>query len=213
MSLSVTTEINNLLPLLHADSTANLVHWTDAQLTRWYHDQLIRHAQTTGAFVKRSQVITLVAGQATYPAPTDLLDVMHVAIDGIPLSPSTTTELEALDDGFRTTAATSTSLPSRWYTDKYGANLIGLYPVPAASAGAGSELDIIYHFYPCGLDAAHTNVTIAVPSPIGVLLDLRVLAEAFGCETDGQMPEVAKAASSIADLLNRSTVVYYGPSQ
>ena len=213
MSVSVTTSINNLLPVLHSDSVANLIHWTDAQLTRWYHDYVIRQAQTQGVFVKRSQTITLVAGQATYNAPVDLLDVMHIAIDGVPLIPSNTTELEALDDAFRSTAATALTLPDHWYTDKYGANLIGIYPVPASGAGAGSFLDITYHYYPCSLDVAHVSTAIPVPSVGGVTLELRVLAEAFGCETDGQMPETAKAATQVADLIDQVTMTYYGSAQ
>lgn len=213
MSLNVTTEIAALLPMLHAASLSDLVFWSDAEITRYYHDRLLAHAQQFGVFVARDvTTVTLVQGTATYALPAGLLDVMHVALDGVPLIPATTNELEAEDDLFATTQATLTAPIKRWYSDRIGQNRVGVQPVPAAG-DAGKHLDIIYHGYVCDLDPAHTVTAINVPAPIGVLLKMQVLAECYGAESDGRMPEVARSALGLASLLEQVTAGYYGVSQ
>ena len=217
MSLNVTTMIGHLVPMLHAETTADLIWWTDAQITRWFADFLKRHAEADGVFVLR-HVATLIDGQATYNAPPRHLDTIYVAVDGRPLVASTTTELEGLDDGFRTTAETTGHLTSRWYSDRLGANRIGLYPVPAATFSDGADLEIIYHGFPCNLDEAHTDTAIDVPPAIGDALELAVIAEAYGTESDATMPEVTANLRQVASfssdsLIRRIVQTYWGRAQ
>lgn len=209
MALNVTDLITNLLPVLHAPDRASLVFWTDAQLTRWFKDALIRHAQRFGVFVKRDAItVDLVEGVATYAAPPNLCDVMHISLNGVPLVASSTSRLELLDDAFQTTQGT----PRRWYPDRIGANRIGVYPVPDAAV-AGQTLEIVYHEFPCNLDEAHTNVDVEVPPAVGRLFELQVIGEARGAESDAAMPEVAASARQISGLLEQVVGVYYGEAQ
>jgi hypothetical protein len=237
MSLIVpTTLLNNILPMLHAAGTANLVWWTDGQLHRWFADHVKRHAEAHGVFVLRDATATLVAGTATYDAPADHLDTIHVAItsgasgdDALDLESddslllesgdeillesatvtssaaglvaSSTTELEALDDAYATTQGT----PTRWYPDRIGANMIGLYPVPSAS---GATLEVIYHGFPCDLSSGFFGPAVA-----GNYLELAVFAEAVGCESDGQMVESAANARQVMSLMDEVTQMYYGRTQ
>lgn len=212
MALIVTFMINDLLPMLHAPATNQLIWWTDAELTRWFADALKRHAMRDGTFVLRATQ-QLIAGQADYPAPPRHLDTIHVAVNGRPLIASSTTELEALDESFRTTPETAGHLTSRWYTDRLGANTIGIYPVPATGLSDGGDLEIIYHGFPCNLDEAHTDTRIEVPDGIGEMLELSVLAEAYSCESDAEMPEVAQAARGVVGLIEQVITTYWGRAQ
>lgn len=212
MALIVTQMINNLLPLLHAPALNQLIWWTDAELTRWVADALKRHAMTDGTFVLR-HTQSLFAGQADYAAPPRHLDTIHVAVNGQPLVASSTTELEALDDAFRTTLETTGRLTSRWYADRIGANRIGVYPVPAVGLSDGGDLEIIYHGFPCNLDEAHTDTRIEIPDGVGEMIELAVLGEAYACESDAEMPEVAQSARSVAGLIEQVVHTYWGRAQ
>lgn len=79
MSVSVETVKSNLMPMLHAAGESDLLFWTADQLERWARDWLFRHAQQQGVFVLRDTATTLVAGTATYDAPADHLDTIHVS--------------------------------------------------------------------------------------------------------------------------------------
>lgn len=218
MSTTVTTIISDLLPMLHTDSMANAIWWTDAEITRWVADFLKRHAEQDGVFVLR-HVTSLVAGQAVYDAPPRHLDTMHVSVFGKPLVSSSTTELEALDDTFRTTPETTGNLASRWYPDRIGANKIGIYPVPAAALSDGADLEIIYHGFPCNLDEAHTDTAIDVPAGISDALLLSVLGEAYATESDATMPEVAANLRQVVSMSDPTSLVrriiqsYWGKAQ
>ena len=212
MALIVTTMINNLLPWLHAPSTNQLIWWTDAQLTRWFADALKRHAMADGVFVLR-HTQTLIAAMADYPAPPRHLDTIHVAVNGRPLVASSTTELEALDPAFRTTPETTGHLASRWYADRLGANRIGIYPVPAATFSDGGDLEVIYHGFPCNLDEQHTDTRVEIPDGVGEMIELTVLGEAYGCESDAAMPETAQSARGVAGLIEQVVHAYWGRAQ
>lgn len=218
MSTTVTTVISDLLPMLHTDTMGNAIWWTDAEITRWAADFLKRHAELDGVFVLR-YVTPLFAGRATYDAPPNHLDTMHVSINGRPLISSSTTELEALNDAFRTAAETAGNLSSRWYPDRIGANKIGVYPVPAAALSDGADLEVIYHGFPCNLDEAHTDTAIAIPAGMTDALLLSVLGEAYATESDATMPEVAANLRQIVSLADPTSLIrqiaqsYWGKAQ
>lgn len=180
--------------------------WTTTQLTHWLSDWAKRHAEMHGVFVVRDNTTTLVNGTATYTAPGDHLDTIHVAIDGVPLVASTTTELEALDESFATTVETTAKPASRWYPDRIGQNLIGVYPVPTTGFAAGDTLDVIYHGYIC-------DDPFTAPIFVGDYLELAVVAEAYGCEGDGQMIEVSQSARQVMSLIDEIVSMYFGKAQ
>lgn len=207
---NVVTRITQLLPKLHSDTRANLVAWTDAQLTRLFDDGLREHATRSGAFVKRNfAFVDLIQSVVLYDLPGDLLSVVRVSLNNVSLVPSTTTELEVLDEAFQFTQG----VPTNWYTDREGDNRIGVWPVPNL-ATTGATLDIIYHYYDCSLDEAHVNVAIPTPLITGDLLELRTLAEAYGHESDMAQPEVTQATRQIIkQLYEPGYIKYYGMSQ
>jgi hypothetical protein len=212
--LSVSTLIANLLPGLHSDSLANLVAWTDEELTRIIADALKRLAQEYGVFVIRDITIVLVQGTAVYGAPTRHVSTLHIAIleSGRPLIPSSTKEMELKSSSFATTQA-AVATPIRYsYSDKSGANKIGLVPVPGA-LDAGKHLDVIFHQFPCNLDAAHTDVDIRAPKFVGDWAEAVATSEAYGKESDFQMPETAQSCKTLAMLYEQVIGQLYGVAQ
>lgn len=209
MSVSVNALITNLLGPLHSDSTANLVWWTDPELTRFFDEAVKRLARNFGVFVARdTTTITLVQGTAVYDAPARHISTLYVALDGAPLIAASSSELELLDDAYKTTQGT----PQYWYNDKEGANRIGFYPVPNAAA-AGKHPELIICQFPAELDEAHSNTTIPVPAFEGDYLEAVVLGEAYGKESDARLPETSAAMKQLAKLYEQIFVDLYGEAQ
>ena len=209
MSISVNDLITNLLGPLHSDSTANLVWWTDGELTRFFDEAVKSHARKAGVFVVRDITsITLVQGTAVYDAPARHLDTLYIALDGVPLIASSSSELELLDDSYKTTQG----IPLYWYADKEGANKIGFYPAPNAAA-VGKHPELIINQYPAVLDEAHSNTTIPVPACTGDYLEAVVLGEAYGKESDARLPETSAAMKQLAKLYEQIFDDLYGVSQ
>lgn len=209
LNISVNDLITNILPMLHASSTANLSFTTDAELTRLFDQAVKAHARRHGVFVVRDTAsVTLVQGTAVYSGPARLIAIRHVALAGVPLVASSSSELEMLDDAYKTTQGT----PVYWYADKEGQNKIGVYPVPDAAA-AGLKLDLIIDQYPADLDTGHSNTAIPTPAPIGDFAEAAVVAEVYGKESDGQMPETAAALRGLAALYDQVLSELYGGAQ
>src|SRR5271168_1244737 len=197
-TLSVETLIAEILPLLHTDTAADCIFTSDAELTEEFQNGLKRLGQEYALFVQRDTTsIVFVSGTSIYSVPADYAAAMHVAYQGKLLIPSSTKELEALDDSWQTTEATAQNPVSRWYSDKIGLNNIGFYPTPAA-ADVGLSPEIIFLAYPCNLDDAHESTAINTPTVVGDLLELQVLAESYRKESDFQLPEVADACTQMA---------------
>jgi len=210
MSDSVVTRITALLPMLHSDTRANLVAWDDSFLTREFNDGLREATRTSGLFVAHNDsFINLIQGVIYYMLPSDLLDVIRVALDGVALIPSSTSELEMLSESFQYDQGT----PQYWYLDHGEYHQLGVYPVPNALA-AGSQLDLIYHKSPCAFDEAHTSTTLDAPLILGDMLELRTLTEAYKCESDMQLPEVAQMTTqAIEQLYKPNFLELYGRDQ
>jgi hypothetical protein len=209
MSISVNDLISNLLGPLHSDSAANLVWWTDAELTRFFDEAVKSHARKAGVFIVRDITsITLAQGQAVYDAPARHISTLYVALDGVPLIPSSSSELELLDDAYKTTQGT----PQYWYADKEGANKIGFYPVPNLAA-AGKHPELIINQFPAVLDEAHSTTTIPVPACTGDYLEAVVLGEAYDKESDARMPETANGMKQLAAFIEEIDLKLYGGSQ
>jgi len=194
--------------MLHATSQLDAVWWNDLMLTRYSQDILRLLSQRVAVSVTRDTTsVVTVQGQATYAAPPDFLDTIHIYFKGLPLRPASTQQIERLDSmGFQTTQGT----PLWWYMDKIGENRIGLYPVPDANS-AGTALEIIFHsFLACTL-----TPTSVLNAPIAIqdFLCAALLARAYNDENDSRMLDVANGASKIAQIIHELAENYYGKAQ
>lgn len=214
MSPIVTTLIARIWPVLHAADAADSVFWSDEEITGYFKEALKRLAQRFGMFVARDTTsITFVQGTAVYNQPARHLSTLHVAVEGRPLVASSTSEMESRDSQYETRQVAVGKRIRDWYEDKLsGLNKLGFRPVPNAAI-AGLSPEVIFHQFPCSLDAAHTEVAIDAPAVVGDFLWARVIAEAYGKEGDMQMPEVAQSARAFADLYEGLFSHYWGMAQ
>jgi hypothetical protein len=191
-----------LLPVLHSDTTANLVFWSTAELIQWIDAGVKRLARLAGLFIGRSVDGATAIGTATYPLPSQFLSTRHVSYNGAPLRPANTAELEARDPSFSTTPGT----PARWYQDTLGEATVGLAPVPIAVA----PLWLIYHGWPQTVDIGLVHTTIPLPWCLEGAIELYVIAQAYSKEGDAYAPDIAKHATDIAALYEAAAAGYWG---
>lgn len=212
-ALNATTLISNMLAPLHTDSAANAVFTTDSELTRFLDEALKNLARKFLVFVVRSTTaIDPVQGTVTYNAPSRHICTLHLTLlpDGSaanaqPLTASSTTELEGLDEAYSTTQGT----PEYFYLDRSGINKIGLYPVPNAAA-ADDTIEIIYAEFPATLDEAHPGSDIPTIQTIADMLEADVIRAAYAKESDFALPEVAKNLEGLVNLYNSAIGQYWG---
>jgi hypothetical protein len=202
--------ITNLLPSLHAATRADLgpwadseLPWTEADLIQWMDEALKRLAGLVALFVSRDTSLRTVAGLSTYALPANHVATLHVSVDGVPLRPGNMAELEAREPTFRALAGT----PDHWYEDLIGTATMDLTPVPTV---AGKTLAIVYAGWPDALDVAKTQVLVAAPAPVKGYLALAVLKEAYGRESDMEMPDVSAHSKARMDLFEQIWISYYG---
>lgn len=207
---SVVGRIDNLLPMLHADTRANLPAWSDSFLDREFRDGLREECRTAGVYVKRvNGFVRLRNGFIFYALPDDLLSIVRISIANVALTPSSQPELESLDEGFQYTTGT----PLYWYLDRSEYHQIGFYPVPNAGVD-GVFVDLIYHYAPCEYLEGHVANSAYAPLILGDLLELRTLAEAYAAETDMIMVETAQFARQATEQLYRPNfLTLYGESE
>lgn len=209
MAEDVENRITLITPHLHATSIGQAEFWDDAEITRFFDEQVKEYAKTVQAFVVRDNTsIVLVESQAAYSYPDRAVSIIAIALDGVPLIASTSDEMEALDDDYQTAEGT----PEYWYPDKGGVNSFGLYPVPDGDAD-GKALDCLYHEYSADLDEEHENSVIPVHAVVGDYLELRVLGEAYNKESDGALPESARSARMVATIYSEALMQLLGGSQ
>lgn len=204
-----TTTLNSaLLPFLHASSVADLTFWQMGQIIRYENEGLRRLCSKYGIDILHdSTSITLAQGTATYPAPPDHLSTLHVYLDGLPLRPASTSELERLDPSYQTTQGT----PQKVYEDKISTNRIGLWPVPDGNA-AGKTITVVYHHYICDVDGV-TVTQVNLQQNVQDWLLLSVLSEAYKAEVDVRMPEIEPNAKVVIGLMEQVAEKYWGMAQ
>ena len=202
--------VTNLLPSLHAATRADLgpwadseLPWTEADLIQWMDEALKRLAGLVALFVSRDACARTAAGLSTYALPANHIATLHVSVDGVPLRPGNMAELEARGPTFRTISGT----PDHWYEDLIGTATMDLTPVPTV---AGKTVAIVYAGWPDALDVTKTQTMVAAPAPVKGYLALAVLKEAYGKESDMEMPDVSAHAKSQMDLFEALWLSYYG---
>lgn len=202
-SIDTTQVIDELLPLLHAGSRADLTFWTEADLIQWLDEAVKRLARVACVFVGRSASIRSVDEQATYDLPVRHVSTLHVSYVTTSLRPAGTLELEALDAGYQTGRGT----PARWYQDLQGDATFGLAPVPDTN---DDPIPVIYEGWPPELDGGGQNTLLSAPPPIRGYLAMCVLAAAYGREGECEMPDVAAHCRGRIQMYDQIFQSYYG---
>jgi hypothetical protein len=187
--------LQNLLPDLHSDSIANLTFWTQSQLINFLDESAKQLSRNTMLFVERDTSKTTANGTGTYSLPLRHNDTIHVSYGATPLRPSTTIELEARDQGYRTTPGT----PDHWYEDDMDVTAIALAPVPTAAV----SLPMICSMYPPDLDTGQVNTLLQAPAPVSIYLSFYVLAKAYGKESETEEADLSQHAAAKVALLEQ----------
>lgn len=204
--IDVTQVIDEILPTLHADSRANLHHWTERELLEYVDDCLKRLSRLACVFVGRIGSAVTVEGQATYPLPPRHVATLHVSHFATPLRPSNTTELEARDSDYATTPADENNPIAYWYQDQLAGTAFGVAAVPAV---ADEPLPIIYEGYPPTIELGQPLV--AGPPPLKGYLAMFAIWRAYAKEGESEMPEVAAHCKARCELYETMMRGYYGP--
>jgi hypothetical protein len=201
VSFSVATLITDcVLDALNAADLASLTFWDTTSLYNWADEAAMRASRLAALFVDRDTSVTLTPGTATYTNPDRHVALLHFALAGLRLVPSTTRELMALSDSPDSDSGT----PKRWVTDHKGHDLFRLWPTP----NAGGTLAIVVARYPQAITSGAPTVT--APTVFGDYLALRIIAEARRKEGDGSLPEIADAFDQRAALYEQVFADYWG---
>lgn len=182
-----------MCPDLYSDSYANLVFWSQSELSTFVDQALKRLSRMSPLFVLRSTSISTANGTATYTLPTRHIATLRVTVAGVPQVASSLHELGMLD----ATPETTSGSPTRFYQDKITQDKIGFYKVPTGVATVG----LTYAEYHEDLDQAG-NTTIAAPNVLCDYIETSALAEAKNKESDGATPEVSQHLAQHIGLID-----------
>lgn len=212
MSISIFTILNDLYIYLHATSSADVVWFTDAELTILCNDHFRHLTQNTGLNVQRDDTtIELVDGSSLYDLPADYLSGLEFAFNGLPLRPGSTYELERYDPTL--TQPSTPQFPMKWwYTDKEGVGVVGFFPVPGVNE-EGLNVEVIFHEVICNIDVAHTVTTIPLPAVFGDWAEFQVAADCYGIESPLRAVDIAQGMMGMATLYFDVFQKYWGTAQ
>lgn len=201
--MNTNTLINRLLPQLHATAEANLYATNRAELLEIIDESLKRLARKVLIFVARNTSLQTADETATYTLPERHIATLHVAIEEIGLIASSTSELEALDEAYKTTAGA----PQHWYGDGEGFSKFGLYPVPEGA----DEIEIIEQEMPA--EISELNLSCQMPAVFDDYVQALVLRRVYTKESDIQMPEVAGPLDQLISIYEATLIDLYGKGQ
>lgn len=203
----MTLDLSVLLPVLHATSFANLVFWTEADLYNLADEAGQRLARACGGFVERDASTAIVPGTASYALPARHLSTIHVALGNTVLQPTNAYEREARDPAWE--SDTDDNVTHFLQDAGEGVERIRVFPLPGA--GASGNLAVVHHAYPATISTGQK--TVAAPECLRDYFTFAVMASALGQESEGAMPEVAKWADGVVQLLHDVVRDYWGESQ
>lgn len=193
--------IDRLLPSLGVYKTADLTHWTEAELFEWADEATKRFACKVGSFVVRDTSNAIADDTPQYALPARHVATVHVSLGTAALTVTNREELEALDE---TWTATEDDNPDKWFVEDE--ENLRVYPEPTALS-TGS-LGLITYQYPVEITSAAATVT--APKPLEGYLGWVILAEARRKESDAAMPEVSRVLDSLIQLFEGAAKTYWG---
>jgi hypothetical protein len=190
----------DLYPYLNSQDSADLEHWTDAELLLWLNQGFERLARKAAVFVERNTSVAVVNGTAVYSLPARHLATIHASLGGSPLRASSRAELDARDNGWKTAEGDVTH-----YLHDHGAGLgsIRLYKEPQANG----TLALIRTFTPAALAASGA---VALPDILADHAFVHALGEARRREGDAAMPETAAVCEELRSIYERVAREYWG---
>lgn len=195
--------VNSLPRSLQAANMSELEFWTETELYQWADEAAGRLAREVGCFVEFEE-FPYAAGNAVYDLPERHLSTIWVAAAQFGLTPTTAYELDCLNAQWP-----NVNLPfaDRWLQDGEGVGKIRFYPNPTLDGDAS----IVFHRTPETIDADNTD--LLAPLPVAEFLSWSTLSEARMKESDGAMPEAAKAFGEMAKLWLSIADHYWGEAQ
>ena len=205
MSFSVTDVITGgVLDALNASGIdTDLIFWDSASLYAWADEAAMRASRIAALFVDRDTSVTLVPGTFAYDNPGRHVALLHMAVAGLRLVPSTMRELTSISDA---PDADAGDTPTRWVEDYLGHDVFRVYPTPGETDTA--PVEIVLARYPNAITAGAP--TVAAPLVFGDYLAHRIIAEARRKEGDGGLPEIAEAFDQRSALYEQIFTDYWG---
>ena len=194
---------------LNAAGPADLVFWSEDELTRYADLELSRLTTGLMLFVDEQDVDGF-ANQSTYdlahttddiPQDTGFVSLIHAVWGGTSIAPATVREIEAQDANWATATAAA---PTNWIGDWLASGMIVMYPQPTAAA----TLSVFRQRG--GSSIATGSTKLDAPDALGDLLHLRTLADARSKRGDAWMGEAAQLADQLAGVLEKAFTAYYG---
>lgn len=196
--------VSDILPLLNASGSSDLVWWTVDELFQWFDEAARRIAREAGVFVARDTTVTTVQGQGTYNLPANQIATIQVDLGGFVLRPANVQEIEALDADW----ISAVGSPLRFLQDvPMGEVDLTLHPAPDANA-AGVPIGLVMHVWPPTDDAYHP--LIPAPTVLREYFTFSALAGARSKETKAAMPEVAQWFGQLVGLYEQTIANYWG---
>lgn len=194
--------VSDLIPALHATSTADLVYFSEAGLYRSATDALNRLAQAVRLLIA-AETVSVGAAVNEVVAGTRVVRFLQVRWNGSRLQPSTSLELDALSDSWL--PSDQSVEPERYALDQRVWGRMQLYP---ATTAAGT-LGFTYAQSPADVSSGSPFISDA-PDLAEDWLFFATLSEARSRQSDARMPEVAAVADRLAGLLQSAMNAYYG---
>lgn len=169
-----------------ADSLAHGVS-ASASLQDSFDDVLERLARTTSPFVD-TETYTPTDGTAEYSYPSSAVVLLAVFHGAVQLPLTNVKELEAYDEDWRATAATTGTPVAHSFTER-DARKVLLFPTPDTTAAAGGTF----------LFAEQRTTDIPVWLALPIIFEM--LSEDFAYPSDHQDKEMSEVCAQMAEIL------------
>ncbi len=193
------TLISYVYPNLHATSQANLGGWTEADLYS-YLNRSVRQACADAGFLAECSVTAVAAGTQVVALPANTSAIIQIQWNDKTLNPRTTAYMDARSSDWQSAPG---DVPDAYVVDQQGTDFIRLHPYPAEAG----NLRWWVRKRPSNLTSLSG---LAIPSPADLIAELETIAEARRKGGIFEMPEAAKAAQAMADVLKAAARLYYG---
>lgn len=203
-NVNLSQTILNFWTYLNANGAGDAVYWTTSDLLHWVNQAAKRLALNCGVFTSYDRSISLATGTAAYALPAATLRTLQADVAGTVLKARNVIELESLDDNW----TASSGEPEAFILEGDGLAQIRIYKTPVLDDN-GLALGLVITQYPPEMTSS--GAILAAPQCIEEYFTFYLLAEArIAQETRAQMPEVAKWAKGVVDLLDSVIASYWG---